>query len=856
MPIAHAHFLYILRINIPLKPIIMNKLYLRSIFATDRKALVIAAGMLIASASGYARDFSEGDFGYNVLTEPSGDTPGTCEVNKYYGNATELTLVPNVKHAGSDYNVTTIAPFFMNNLNPETVMGKITSVTIPEGFTTIRAYTFQNCPNLTTVSLPASLTTIETEALEGSPITSLTVAEGSKTFSSENGSLYNADKTALVRVLYGHEDFVFPATVKSIPANAFVGSRVKSVQWPTAENVEVGLCAFSGTAIESITIPSNLQFPKGGAFANCPKLATVTILDRDAVADSLFKDCPELKTVTFPASLKNIKSFAFAATPLEKIAFPESLQTIGSSAFEGCEKLSEVDFNDKLQSIGTSAFANCAIKNLEIPGSVLTIYSRAFIHNPIETATFNQGLQTIMRNAFTGCAFKSVELPASVVAILDDGFSGCGNLTNFTCNGALNNLGNNIFKDTPLEHLSLSATTVNDGQNGKLKSNIFAGIPTLKKVDFTLAEGEKCNLLNIPAGMFANCAGLSEVNLVEGIEQIGNNAFQNCAIDTLALPESVTMIGKSAFEGNKLMKDANLNKGLTSIGARGFYGCGLEKVVVPATVTTIGEYAFANCPALTEISLGKGVETIGDAAWSGSPVAAVNIDPENPNFVSVDGSLLSHDRKDLLLGNGKVSAYVIPEGVETIGAVAFKNAALKTVTLPASLKQIDHNAFAGAPLDTVIVKAVVPPVVMGYQYISSDASQYQYIANDPFRGTTSVMEYHYFEDPAHMVNGLTYIPINAVLIVPPAGLDAYANAWYADNSLEPGLSDGVWRLFREMAPEGFVGVKGVSQDGAGNGRGPVYDVTGRLVKADATESDLNGLPQGIYIFKGRKVAVK
>jgi len=52
----------------------------------------------------------------------------------------------------------------------------------------------------------------------------------------------------------------------------------------------------------------------------------------------------------------------------------------------------------------------------------------------------------------------------------------------------------------------------------------------------------------------------------------------------------------------------------------------------------------------------------------------------------------------------KDESYVVPDGIEQIGDVAFKNAKnLKTVTIPQSVKKIGYNSFSGTKL-TLIVK--------------------------------------------------------------------------------------------------------------------------------------------------------
>ncbi|MDR2517372.1 MAG: leucine-rich repeat domain-containing protein [Spirochaetaceae bacterium] len=72
-------------------------------------------------------------------------------------------------------------------------------MTIPASVTTIGNFAFRNCETLTGISIPASVTAIGRGAFAGCEnLTGITVNGGSS-FSSEDGALFNADKTTLIR---------------------------------------------------------------------------------------------------------------------------------------------------------------------------------------------------------------------------------------------------------------------------------------------------------------------------------------------------------------------------------------------------------------------------------------------------------------------------------------------------------------------------------------------------------------------------------------------------------------------------------------------------------------------------------
>ena len=75
---------------------------------------------------------------------------------------------------------------------------------------------------------------------------------------------------------------------------------------------------------------------------------------------------------------------------------------------------------------------------------------------------------------------------------------------------------------------------------------------------------------------------------------MGNYAFSETGLKSAALPDSVTSIGKYAFNECAALESVTLPYGLTSIGEYAFYNAAaLTSVYIPGTVSQIGLYAFA-----------------------------------------------------------------------------------------------------------------------------------------------------------------------------------------------------------------------------------------------------------------------
>ena len=82
------------------------------------------------------------------------------------------------------------------------------------------------------------------------------------------------------------------------------------------------------------------------------------------------------------------------------------------------------------------------------------------------------------------------------------------------------------------------------------------------------------------------------------VTSIGQKAFYRCyGVESVSLPNSVTRIESSAFEGCGL-KSVNISKGVTTIGSFAFSYSYLTKVYIPNSVTIIDGFAFQPCSQL------------------------------------------------------------------------------------------------------------------------------------------------------------------------------------------------------------------------------------------------------------------
>ena len=109
------------------------------------------------------------------------------------------------------------------------------------------------------------------------------------------------------------------------------------------------------------------------------------------------------------------------------------------------------------------------------------------------------------------------------------------------------------------------------------------------------------------------------VSVPDTVEVIGESAFEDkTGIELVVLSNSVKRIEAYAFWGCDSLDTVVLGKGLKEIGDYAFAGCkGLKQISVPANVTAIGAQAFGDCVNMTDISIPVETVKIHESAFDG-----------------------------------------------------------------------------------------------------------------------------------------------------------------------------------------------------------------------------------------------
>ncbi len=343
-------------------------------------------------------------------------------------------------------------------------------------------------------------------------LTSLTISGDNPFLSSEDGILYNKEKTVILAVpqRIEREVTVLPS-VTQIGGYAFYGCGIENITIPESVT-SIGDSAFFGSNLTEIELPHSVETIGDSAFYNCESLLTAVIQNGE-IGDYAFSLCTALATLTIESDVTSIGLCAFQACPeLTSVTIPGSVGSVGASAFEGCSALESVTIENGVLTIGGAAFMECeALTDISFPDSVTSIGQYAVEYTPYYNDPKNW-----------------------------DG-------------GAVLYVGNHLIK-------------ANDSLSGSY--SVRAGTKTIAENAFWLFSQHHeltsivlpNSLVTIGEGAFADCPVLESITFGSGLKTIGRGAFNGCSITSITLPRSVETIGEDAFANCPLLKNVTFEE--------------------------------------------------------------------------------------------------------------------------------------------------------------------------------------------------------------------------------------------------------------------------------------------------------
>lgn len=268
---------------------------------------------------------------------------------------------------------------------------------------------------------------------------------------------------------------------------------------------------------------------------------------------------------------------------------------------------------------------------------------------------------------------------------------------------SINAKGGSITDSTPFADYSTAIDNLpSGGDDSTLKDLIERDITTLNIPSGTTKIGSNamaaCSSLTsvtIPSGLtiigasaFNGCSSLTSVTFPNSVTYILDYAFQGCTSlsGTIAIPSSVTSIGKGAFgsgqfselilngggviggtggydqgafASNTRLNSVTIGSGVTVLGTNTFKDCtGLTSVVIPDSVTTIRTYCFSGCNSIKNVSIGSGVTLMDQQCFVNCPsLETVAIHATTPPTLGANAFINTHANLAIYVPAASVDTY-------------------------------------------------------------------------------------------------------------------------------------------------------------------------------------------------------
>lgn len=191
------------------------------------------------------------------------------------------------------------------------------------------------------------------------------------------------------------------------------------------------------------------------------------------------------------------------------------------------------------------------------------------------------------------------------------------------------------------------------------------------------------------------CNQIQSVTIPESVTSIGKSAFEHCSkLDSLTIKGVATSIGACAFASCTSLTSLSLVGNFQTIGEQAFAYCGMTSLTTDADITSIGEYAFSHCTSLTSLSLTGSVQTIGYQAFA----CCTSL-----TSLSLTGDIQKIG--DYAFGYcSSLYTATLSKNLTSIGTYAFEYCtSLNSIEIPGKVTEIGDYAFIDAGLTSVTI---------------------------------------------------------------------------------------------------------------------------------------------------------
>lgn len=393
---------------------------------------------------------------------------------------------------------------------------------------------------------------------------------------------------------FGGSDVVsvtFPSTLKNAGHHTFYNcTKLKTVNMN--EGLErIGSFCFSGTKLETVTIPKSVDLVDAYAFAELKTLKNVTILGKNVrFNEDVFTDTPFLKSLYNKDKVAIKDNYLLDAVEYKKAKFvvPDKVTSIAGAAFFINENVEEVVMHDNVTLMGDDVFRSCSnLNKIRLSKKLTVIPYWAFVGcNDLEEITIPESVTSIESGAFYDTFIRKLNFLSKTT-----------------------NIEAGIFDETPwlfAQQARNPYVTINGVLIDATKATGVAIVPDSVRIinDEAFAGNEEVTdiflpdtIIRIDEDAFWSCSNLKSVDLGNSVKEVASGAFRYCPkLTSVVFPDSVEKIGTWMFQDSNSVKYVRLPSKLKRLEDNALTGTSINSLVIPSSVTYIAEYAMDMCP--------------------------------------------------------------------------------------------------------------------------------------------------------------------------------------------------------------------------------------------------------------------
>ncbi len=660
--------------------------------------------------------------GLKYLCSPGSKTAVVMQ-DESYTSLSSVTIPASITAGGTTYAVTAIGNNAFQNCYD------LSTLTLSEGLISIGDNAFESCFSLSSLALPSTLRSIGSFAfIWCNGILELVIPEGCVSIGEQ--AFFN---------LYSLQKVELPSTLTSIAGGAFavnpllvsVISRIND-PFVIADNTFASDIQWNNN-VEQVTPPSAVLYVPVGTkgkyesvsgwsmfskieegeprevtvkdlkYMCSPGSKTATVINGEQYQELTAADIPATITadgVEYSVTAIGNGAFSQCYQLLKSVAIPNTVTSIGERAFWNCGNLKSLIIPEGVTSIGRSAFGACFnLTKLILPSTLTSIGSRVINYcSALESVVsyvsepFSIDEYTFMNSMWDNSAQKEIYSPSSATLYVPIGtkskYEAISGWTKFA---------------------QIVEGELNEAYVGDLKYVYFADSKTatvVRDVNY-----ENLRSVEIPASITVNGVDYS-------VTAIEDNAFKDCYnlryVDILG---DATTIGSEAFSGCYL----------TYVKSHSTNPCTITKDVfcLPNNSNPYDLSAILYVP--------KGTKTkYTEAGWTNFS-SIVERDLTDPQLVyqyddnTKTAKVIAGDYElftEIEIPK-KVSYNSVEYTVTGIGQGAFAESRnVERISIPASVTKIEERAFVSCPLlSTYIVDKENEIYKSSYSAIIETASQ-------------------------------------------------------------------------------------------------------------------------------------